>query len=146
MTATPATPSPDGAAAAAAAAAADPMAMLRTRSYVQILVLAALIGAPVSAVAYFFLKLVALLQNWCFTSVPKGVGFAGTPAWWPLPLLAIAGVLVGATITYLPGTAGHKPAEGFKAGGAPTAAELPGCSSPHWPPSPWAWSSARKPR
>ena len=126
MTATPPTPSPEPAPAPAAAAAADPMAMLRSRSYIQILVLAALIGAPISAVAYFFLKLVSLLQNWCFTSLPKELGFAGTPAWWPLPLLAVAGVLVGATITYLPGTAGHKPAEGFKAGGAPTAAELPG--------------------
>jgi H+/Cl- antiporter ClcA len=102
------------------------MAMLRSRSYVQLLVLAALLGVPVSVLAYFFLKLVALLQNWIFTSLPKEVGFAGTPAWWPLPALAIAGVLVGATIHYLPGTAGHKPAEGFKAGGAPTAAELPG--------------------
>ena len=119
-------PPPADPAAAAAAVAADPMAMLRSRSYVQILVLAALIGAPISAVAYFFLKLVTLLQTWCFTSLPKDLGFAGTPAWWPLPLLTVAGVLVGATITYLPGTAGHKPAEGFKAGGAPTAAELPG--------------------
>ncbi len=102
------------------------MAMLRSRSYVQLLVLAALLGAPVSAVAYFFLKLVAVLQNWIFTSLPKELGFAGTPAWWPLPALAIAGVLVGASIHYLPGTAGHKPAEGFKAGGAPTAPELPG--------------------
>ena len=118
-----AAPSP---AAAAAAVAADPMAMLRSRSYVQILVLSALIGAPISAVAYFFLKLVAVLQNWFFTSLPKELGFSGTPVWWPLPLLAVAGVLVGATIQYLPGTAGHKPAEGFKAGGAPTAAELPG--------------------
>ncbi len=110
-----------------AAAAADPMALLRSRSYLQILVLAALIGVPVSAVAYFFLKLVALLQNWFFTTLPKELGFSGTPVWWPLPLLAIAGVLVGATIQYLPGTSGHKPAEGFKAGGgAPTAAELPG--------------------
>ena len=102
------------------------MALLRSRSYLQILVLAALIGVPVSAVAYFFLKLVALLQNWFFTTLPKELGFSGTPVWWPLPLLAIAGVLVGATIQYLPGTSGHKPAEGFKAGGAPTAAELPG--------------------
>jgi H+/Cl- antiporter ClcA len=102
------------------------MAMLRSRAYVQLLILAALLGAPVSAVAYFFLKLVALLQEWIFTSLPKEVGFAGTPAWWPLPILAIAGVLVGATITYLPGPAGHKPAEGFKAGGAPTGVELPG--------------------
>ncbi len=113
-------------AAAAAAVAADPMAMLRSRSYVQLLVLAALIGVPVSAIAYFFLKFVSLLQNWCYSSIPTGLGFKGTPPWWPLPALAIAGVLVGATIRYLPGTSGHKPAEGFKAGGAPTAAELPG--------------------
>ncbi len=100
--------------------------MLRTRSYVQLLVLAALIGVPVSAAAYGFLKLVGLLQHWLFTSVPTGLGFSGTPVWWPLPLLAVAGVLVAATITYLPGTAGHKPAEGFKAGGAPLPIELPG--------------------
>ncbi len=102
------------------------MAMLRSRSYVQLLVLAAILGVPVSVVAYFFLKLVALLQQWFFTSLPKELGFSGTPAWWPLPILAVAGVLVGATIKYLPGSAGHKPAEGFKAGGAPTAIELPG--------------------
>jgi H+/Cl- antiporter ClcA len=133
MSTTPAAAPPDPApaaapdpAAAAAAVAADPMAMLRSRSYVQLLVLAALLGVPVSVVAYFFLKLVALLQHWFFSSLPKEFGFTGTPVWWPLPLLAIAGVLVGATIKYLPGTSGHKPAEGFKAGGAPTAPELPG--------------------
>jgi H+/Cl- antiporter ClcA len=102
------------------------MALLRSRSYIQLLLLAGLIGVPVSVVAYFFLKLVASLQHWIFTSLPKEVGFAGTPVWWSLPVLAIAGVLVGATIHYLPGEAGHKPAEGFKAGGAPTAVELPG--------------------
>jgi H+/Cl- antiporter ClcA len=102
------------------------MALLRSRSYVQLLVLAAIIGVPVSGVAYGYLKLVALLQNWIFTNLPKQLGFAGTPAWWPLPVLALAGVLVGATITYLPGTAGHKPAEGFKAGGPPSPKELPG--------------------
>jgi len=103
------------------------MAMLRSKSYVQLLVLAAVIGVPVSAVAYGFLKLVSLLQEWIFSSLPKEVGFSGTPVWWPLPLLAVAGVLVAATIQYLPGTAGHIPAEGFKTGGgAPTAAELPG--------------------
>ena len=127
MTTTPPAEPPSAAPNDPAAAAADPMALLRSRSYIQILVLAALIGVPVSAVAYFFLKLVALLQNWFFTTLPKEIGFRGTPVWWPLPLLAVAGVLVGASIQYLPGTSGHKPAEGFKAGGgAPTAAELPG--------------------
>ncbi|HUD16559.1 MAG TPA: chloride channel protein [Acidimicrobiales bacterium] len=102
------------------------MALLRTRSYVQLLVLAAVLGVPVSALAYGFLKLISLLQTWLFTSIPTGIGFAGTPVWWPLPLLALSGLLVGLTIKYLPGTGGHVPAEGFKAGGAPTPIELPG--------------------
>jgi H+/Cl- antiporter ClcA len=114
-------PAPD-----AGEAPADPLAMLKTRSYVQLLVIAAIIGAPVSALAYGFLKLVSLLQLWLFESLPKTMGFAGTPVWWPLPLLALSGLLVGLTLTYLPGTGGHVPAEGFKAGGAPTPAELPG--------------------
>ncbi|HEY4947447.1 MAG TPA: hypothetical protein VII19_06065, partial [Acidimicrobiales bacterium] len=67
------------------AAAPDPMAMLRTRSYVQLLALAAVIGLPVSVVAYAFLKVVAVLQKWCFSSLPSELGFHGTPAWWPLP-------------------------------------------------------------
>lgn len=104
----------------------DPLDLVKSRSYVQLLVLAGLVGIPVSAVAYGYLKLVSLLQQWMFASLPNEVGFKGVPAWWPLPLLALAGLLVACIITYLPGTAGHKPAEGFKAGGAPTAIELPG--------------------
>jgi H+/Cl- antiporter ClcA len=125
----------DAAAPAAPAAAtataptppADPMELLKSRSYVQLLVLAAVIGVPVSAVAYFFLALVNKLQTWIYQSLPSGLGFHGTPVWWPVPILLVAGVLVAATITYLPGTSGHEPANGFQAGGgAPTAAELPG--------------------
>jgi H+/Cl- antiporter ClcA len=102
------------------------MAMLRSRSYVQLLVLAAVIGVPVSAIAYGFLKLVSLLQTWTYESLPKALGFAGAPPWWPLPLLAVSGLLVATAITSLPGTGGHVPAEGFKAGGGPTPIELPG--------------------
>ena len=87
------------------AAQPDPMAMLRSKSYVQLLVLAAIIGVPVSAVAYGFLKLVSLLQQWFFVSLPKEVGFSGTPVWWPLPLLAVSGVLVGC---HHPVPAGHR--------------------------------------
>src|ERR1700704_4944672 len=36
----------------------DPLVLLRSRSYVQLLVVAGLIGIPVSALAYGFLKLV----------------------------------------------------------------------------------------
>jgi H+/Cl- antiporter ClcA len=104
----------------------DPAAILRSRSYTRLLLVAAVLGVPISAAAYGFLALVDKLQSWAFTSVPGGLGFAGTPWWWPLPLLALAGVLVGLTIRYLPGTGGHSPADGFKAGGLATPVELPG--------------------
>ena len=101
--------------------------MLRTRSYVLLLVLAAIIGVPISAAAYFFLALVTKLQRWIFTDLPSGLGFHGEPVWWPVPPLVLAGVLVALTIRYLPGTGGRSPAEGFNAGeGAPTPKELPG--------------------
>ncbi len=103
----------------------DPLALLRSRSYLVLLVLAAIIGVVVSAVAYFFLALVSKLQGWIFTSLPSGLGFHSEPPWWPILPLMLAGLLVGLTLRYLPGTGGHKPAEGFKAGGAPSPAELP---------------------
>jgi H+/Cl- antiporter ClcA len=98
---------------------ADPLALLRSRSYVNLLVLAAIIGAPISAVAYGFLKLVDVLQQWVFIDLPKELGFNGAPPWWPLLPLAVAGVLTGLAIRYLPGRGGHSPADGFKAGGGP---------------------------
>jgi H+/Cl- antiporter ClcA len=103
----------------------DPLALLRSRSYLVLLVLAAIIGVVVSAVAYFFLALVSKLQGWIFTSLPSGLGFHSEPPWWPILPLTLAGLLVGLTLRYLPGTGGHKPAEGFKAGGPPSPAELP---------------------
>ncbi len=105
----------------------DPVALLRSPAYLRLLVLAALVGAPVSALSYGFLKLVALLQEWAFTSLPRTLGFAGAPWWWPLPLVAAAGVLVSLTIVRLPGGGGHEPADGFQfGGGGAAAAELPG--------------------
>jgi H+/Cl- antiporter ClcA len=104
----------------------DPLALLRSRAYVRLLVLAALIGVPVSAVAYGFLKLVAWLQETLFTDLPEGLGFDAPPTWWPLPLLALSGLLVALAILHLPGTGGHSPADGFKTSGALPPAELPG--------------------
>jgi H+/Cl- antiporter ClcA len=105
---------------------ADPFAALRTRRYAVLLLLAAVLGVVISFLVYWFLKLIADLQGWVFTSVPTGLGFHGEPPWWPLLPLAVAGVLVGAVIKYLPGRGGHSPADGFHAGGAPLPAELPG--------------------
>jgi H+/Cl- antiporter ClcA len=105
----------------------DPLALLRSRSYVALLVLAAIIGVPVSAAAYFFLALVSKMQGWIFTDLPKGLGFHAEPLWWPILPLALAGLLVALTIRYLPGKGGHSPADGFKVGeGPPAPVELPG--------------------
>ncbi|MFL6296234.1 MAG: chloride channel protein [Actinomycetes bacterium] len=104
----------------------DPAALLRSRRYVGLLILAAILGVPISAAAFGFLALVSGLQEWLFTDLPEALGFDGAPLWWPLPLLALAGVLVGLTIRYLPGRGGHSPADGFEAGGVPSPIELPG--------------------
>ena len=109
-----------------AAAPPDPLALIRTRKYAVLLVLAALLGVPISAMAFGFLALVSELQSLTYTDLPEALGFDGTPSWWPIPLLALAGVLVALTISRLPGESGHKPAEGLATTGAPTAAELPG--------------------
>jgi H+/Cl- antiporter ClcA len=104
----------------------DPRTLLRSRQYLVLLVLAALIGVPVSAAAFGFLALVGELQPLIYTDLPKALGFEGTPLWWPLPLLAVGGLLAGLSIQYLPGHGGHEPTAGFKAAGAPAPVELPG--------------------
>src|SRR3954452_21250654 len=104
----------------------DPRVLLRSRSYVQLLVLAAFIGIPVSALAYGFLKLVAVLQTELFDDLPGQLGFASTPAWWPVPIVAASGALCAAAISRLPGTGGPSPADGFKAAGPIPPIELPG--------------------
>jgi H+/Cl- antiporter ClcA len=97
-------------------AGVDPAKLLRSPRYVGLLVFGAAVGAPVAVVAYFFLKVVGELQHFFYTSLPGDVGFDSAPTWWPLPLLAVSGLLVALIIERLPGTAGHKPAEGFKTG------------------------------
>ncbi|HET9076461.1 MAG TPA: chloride channel protein [Acidimicrobiales bacterium] len=108
------------------AAPDDPFAVLRTKKYVALLILAVVLGAVISLLIYWLLKLIADIQNWVYTDLPKGLGFHGEPSWWPLLPLAVAGLIVGATIRYLPGRGGHSPADGFKAGGVAQSIELPG--------------------
>jgi hypothetical protein len=95
---------------------ADVAAQLRSPAYARLLVLAAILGAPISAAAYFFLHLVNLLQDWVYADLPRALGFAAVPLWWPLPMLGIAGVLVGLAIQHLPGNGGHWPVDGFSPG------------------------------
>ncbi|MEW2371270.1 chloride channel protein [Streptomyces sp. NPDC006656] len=109
-----------------AAAPPDPLTIVRTRGYVAVLVISALLGVPIAAAAFGFLALVSELQKLVYDDLPETLGFHGTPDWWAIPLLAVAGVLVALTIRYLPGGGGHKPAEGFKTGGTPSYTALPG--------------------
>ncbi len=109
------------------APATDPIAVVRSRAYLSALVLAALLGIPISAVAYGFLALVAAIQGYVFDDLPGALVDGATPAWWPVPWLGLCGLLVGLTIRYLPGTSGHSPSLGFQMGsGPPVDRHLPG--------------------
>ena len=104
-----------------------PQAVLRSRRYMALLLLAALAGVPVSAAAFGFLAMVDALGRVLYTDLPKALGFAGTPLWWPLPLLAAGGALAGLSVRYLPGRGGHEPTGGLALGGGPPEpVELPG--------------------
>jgi H+/Cl- antiporter ClcA len=90
------------------------------------LVLAAIVGVPVSTVAYFYLKAVDAAQTFVFTTLPKDVGWSEEPAWWPLVPLFVSGLVVAICIRFLPGTSGHKPAEGFRPSGTVRPVDLYG--------------------
>jgi H+/Cl- antiporter ClcA len=101
--------------------------VVRSKAYISALVLAGLLGIPISAIAYGFLALVGWMQDYLFTELPGGLFDGGTPAWWPVPWLVLCGLVVALTIQYLPGPGGHSPALGFKMGGAPPVdSHLPG--------------------
>lgn len=110
---------PAGGAAAADPASLDPLAIVRSPAYRSALVLAAVLGIPISAIAYGFLAAVTEVQQYLFDDLPGDLFSGGTPAWWPVPWLLLCGLLTGLTIRYLPGNGGHSPAFGFKTGGGP---------------------------
>jgi len=121
VSATPAPATPAG------PPALDPGSVVRSRAYLSALVLAALLGVPISALAYGFLALVGWLQRYLFRDLPEGLFDGVAPAWWPVPWLTLCGLLVALTIRRLPGPAGHSPALGFQmAAGPPVDSHLPG--------------------
>jgi chloride channel protein, CIC family len=111
----------------AAAPPVDPGSLIRSRQYRVLLVFAAVIGVVVSLASWGFLELVYYMQHGIYKDLPSDLGFSTVPWWWPLPWLALAGVLTALAILRLPGRGGHVPADGLKTGGAPTQPiELPG--------------------
>jgi H+/Cl- antiporter ClcA len=103
----------------------DPATLLRSRAYIALLVMGALVGIPVAVFSYYFLKAISRTQQYVFDTLPGDLGLGNNPTWWPVPVLMVSGLLVALVLRYLPGTGGHKPAEGFKAGGATLPSELP---------------------
>jgi chloride channel protein, CIC family len=101
-----------------AASRPDPASMMRSRRFLALLVLAAVVGVASSLAAWGFLELAFHMQSWVFTDIPKDLGYDSAPLWWSLPILAIAGVIAAFAIVRLPGRGGHIPAEGLNA--APT--------------------------
>ena len=118
-------PTEEASAPPPAPAELDPAVVIRSRPYLSALVLAAILGIPISAIAYGFLALVDKLQGYLFDDLPGDLFTGSVPSWWPIPLVALCGLLVGLTIRFLPGNGGHSPAFGFKTGGLPVDRELP---------------------
>ena len=116
----------------------DPFAIVRTKQYVALLILAAVLGVVISFLVYWYLKLIADIQTWVFTDLPKNLGFNGEPPWWPLLPLAVAGAIVGATIRYLPGRGGHSPAEASRRAVWRSRPNCPASSWRRW--RAWDWA------
>ena len=108
-----------------ASAPPDPVAIIRSRRFVGLLVLAAIVGLVASLAAWCFLELIYEAQQGVYKDLPKALGFDSVPQWWSLPVLAIAGVITAFAIARMPGRGGHLPVDGLDA--SPTAPiELPG--------------------
>ena len=104
----------------------DPSSLMRSKQYRGLLLIAAAIGVVVSLASWCFLELVHYLQQWVFVDLPSGLGYKTAPDWWPLPVLAAAGVIIAFAVARLPGNGGHQPADGLKAAGPTNPLDLPG--------------------
>src|SRR5215470_9260585 len=110
---------------AAADPVVDPVALIRSRDYRRLLVVAAVIGVLVSLVSWGFLELIHYIQEWVYKDLPDWLGFTGVPTWWPLPVMLVAGVLTAVAVLRLPGRGGHVPYQGLS-GGVTRPVDLPG--------------------
>ena len=94
----------------------DFQALIRTREYQRLLVLSGVTGVVVSLAAWCFLSIVPWLQDTVYLDLPTALGFDTAPTWWPIPVLAVAGLLTAVAITRMHGGGGGVPAEGMSSG------------------------------
>jgi H+/Cl- antiporter ClcA len=103
----------------------DLRSVMVSKRYAVLLVLSAVLGMVASLAAWCFLELIHQAQHGLYDQLPGTLGFDSEPEWWPLPWLALAGVVVAFAIERLPGRGGHIPARGLNP--SPTQPiELPG--------------------
>ena len=103
----------DSAADAPAADQSSLGGLLHGSGYLSLLGIAALLGIPLSLVAFAFLVAVHELEQLVWDSLPDELGYDAVPAWWPILAVGLAGVIVGLVVRYLPGSGGHVPVNGF---------------------------------
>ncbi len=102
---------------AEAAAPAEPTAAqaaetMRSRPFIGLLVVVAVIGVIVSLAAWGYLELVFQIQEELFKHLSHALGYEqGQPLWWSLPVLTVGALIVARAITLLPGDGGHVPAK-----------------------------------
>jgi hypothetical protein len=102
-------------------------ATIASRRYIALLVIVSIVGVVVSFATWGFLELIYQITQELYTHLPNALGYThGPPVWWPLPILAIAGVIVALAIRRLPGNGGHIPAMGLATGRPTMPVELPG--------------------
>ena len=102
---------------------------MASRPFVVLLVLVSIVGVVVSLAAWCFLELVYQIQQEVFTHLPHALGYSSPPVWWPLPVLAIAGVLVALAIHQASGERRTHP--GVRPGGGrPSRARRPARGDP----------------
>ena len=103
-------------------------ATIRSKRYVVLLIVVAVIGVVVSLAAWAFLEGIYQIQQELYVHLPHAVGYAhGPPKWWPLAILPIGAFITAFAIARLPGNGGHVPAQGLAVGGPPAAPNvLPG--------------------
>ncbi|BBC98167.1 chloride channel protein [Streptomyces rochei] len=98
-------------------AADDPARALLSRGYLRLLALSLALGVPIALASFFFVSLQHWLQHQVWQELPHALGLGHAPWWWPLPTLALAGLILAPIITRLPGAGGHVPVHGL--GGDP---------------------------
>ena len=83
------------------------------RSYLQTVLLAAVVGIPAALVAALFLAAVHDLEHWLWVDLPEALGESSPPWYLVIGLPFVGAAIVAAARLWLPGDGGHEPLEGL---------------------------------